>query len=286
MTRTAKLTAGAVAVFIVISILYGAATSAPDIPATASAGGTQPVARTAAGKASLGPGWFSDLGSHRFPNDEMARTKPTEQELKNPYTRATLYQECATYFETRGQLADDIDGANRLDPSGKTAEGIRWAAERYQARCEDVSRSDLARIDELMAQAAKAGEPGAQRHMLFKDLRALEQARRAGGADAATLQQQGATLLSQATDLAKRGDLPSAAIAARLTSSDRYGQGNKIASAAWMMLAVQDPAQSFSTRLLGQEQPSFESLSQDEYNEALQRAQAMYANCCSHPQQR
>jgi hypothetical protein len=283
LTRTAKLTAGAAAVAVIIAMFYRAGLPGQGAPASRPDAGTQPAQKTAAVQpASAAPGWFGDVTGHRFAQDEFDSMKPTAQELKNPYTRAALYQECATYLETRGHLADDIAGANQVDPSGKAAEFVTWMAERHDARCEGVSPSDVKRIDELMAQAAKAGEPGAQRYMLDKDLQALEKSAKTGGPDGASVKQQAAAMLSQAGELVKRGDLPSAEIAARLTASDRYGQGDKVASAAWMMVAVQESAQPFSTRHLGQDQPSFASLSPAEYDQALQRAQAMHANCCSY----
>jgi hypothetical protein len=283
LTRTAKLTACAAAVAVIIVMIYRTSLPGPGTPATRTDAGARPLPGTAGIQStSTGPGWFGDLSGHRSTKDEFESMKPTAQELKNPYTRATLYQECATYLEARGHLADDIAGANQIDPSGKTAEFVSWMAERHEARCEGVSPSDFKRIDDLMAQAAKAGEPGAQRYMLGKDLQALEKTTKTGGADGASVKQQAAAMLSQANELVKRGDLPAAGIAARLTASDRYGQGDKIASAAWMMLEVQESAQPFSTRHLGQDQPSFESLSADEYNQALQRARAMHANCCSY----
>lgn len=284
MTRTAILTAGAAAVAIMIGIIYHAGRPAPDAPPARTAA-APPAARTASSApAAAGPGWFGDLGNRGAANDDMERMKPTAQELKNPYTRAAYYQECAAYAESSAHMDENIAGANRLDPSGKTAEFVSWMARRYEVRCAGVSPSDVKQVDALMAQAAKAGEPGAQRYMLDKDVQALEKSAKAGGADGAGLKQQAAAMLAQASDLVKRGDLPSAEIAARLTASDRFGQENKIASAAWMMLAVQESAQPFSLTHVGQDQPSFESLSPAEYNQALQQAQAMYANCCTYRQ--
>lgn len=286
MNRTVNLVAGAAAMVVAIGIIYRASLPGPATPPPAPRDGAQLSTRAASVQApSSGAAWFSDLASHRFTKDEFEDMKPTAQELKNPYTRAGLYQECATYFDTRGQLADDIAAANKLDPSGKTSEFVSWMAERHAARCEGVSPSDFKRVDELMAQAARAGEPRAQSYMLGKDVQALEKSMKTGAVDEASLKQQGAAMLSQASELVKRGDLASAEIAARLTASGRFGMGDKIASAAWMMLAVQQSAQPFSVQNVGQDLPSFESLSPEEYNQALQRAQAMHANCCAHRQQ-
>lgn len=285
MNRTANLVAGAAAMVVVIGIIYRASLPGPATPPPPSRDGAQLSSRAAAVQApSAGAAWFGDLASHRFSKDEFEDMKPTAQELKNPYTRASLYQECATYLETRGQLADDIAAANKLDPSGKTSEFVNWMAERHAARCEGVSPNDFKRVDDLMAQAAKAGEPRAQSYMLGKDVRALEKSMKTGAVDEASLKAQGAAMLSQASELVKRGDLASAEIAARLTSG-RFGQGDKITSAAWMMLALQQSAQPFNVQNVGQDMPSFESLSPEEYNQALQRAQAMHANCCAHRQQ-
>jgi hypothetical protein len=104
---------------------------------------------------------------HRFTKDEFESMKPTVQESKNPYTRVALYQECATCFETRGQLDDDVAGAEpdrsqrksrrigRVD-GGTTSRPLRTrAAQRFQADRRSVGAGSQG------GRALRPGLPGA-----------------------------------------------------------------------------------------------------------------------------
>ncbi|MTV40811.1 hypothetical protein [Duganella radicis] len=203
------------------------------------------------------------------------------------YSKAMQYLVCADYVESKKDIERDYAEQAQSDPSGNTLRFAQWQIAMKEEQCKNVSKASPQQIAELMREAAKAGDVRAQSYLLNQDASRLIDAARAD-ADAHPNQEHVITaeekgLLSSATTLAETGDREAIFLAAKLTATNRFGQQDLTASAAWALTGMQQNGRPFSFSANDHvfETEPYSTLSVEQRQAAVQKAQENFARCCS-----
>lgn len=280
-------------VVIAISILIGYVLLSPKptppaLPVVMQTGG---ASGRAASPAPPGKGMFAwgalDQRQNSFSNMDPKKFAVRESNYGGhpAYNKAMHYLACADHFDSSKNLARDLADNNQAESSdGAATEFMLWNFARKEAECAQVTKDDLRKIDELMGTAAQAGDIKAQSYVLGRETNELiDVASARSGEDAAQetkISDAEKSLLGRATALAEKGDKEAIFLAAKLTSTDRFGQLDMTTSAAWILVGTQEKGQLFSATNPVFEDEPYAALTVEQRQVAVQQAQQLYNRCC------
>lgn len=225
----------------------------------------------------------------RAENPADFAVKPSDFGGHPAFNQAMMARVCEDYFRSKKDQDQDMADAAQLERSGiKGMEGIvkqtQFKIQVMEVQCQNVTQSDIAKAGALLREAAAAGDRSAQSIVLQEDFRAADARRIKDKAEGRTQEDSAGQYkhyLDGATQLAKEGDAEAALLAGKLTLSSVYGQRDIGASASWMLVGLQNEGRPFDERLFPFDSEPYSDLSPSERQSAVERARAIYAECCS-----
>jgi hypothetical protein len=284
---------GLIITALVVSIAYALMAPKAAIPVlnNTAAPADAPPANGAAARNSS-PGMFAWGGLDNQRKSSYADMDPKEFAMKESdygghpaYNKAKHYLSCADYINSSKNISQDLAEHSLMDPSGKSADFAMWQVALKEEECKSVTKDDLAKIDELMHAAAKAGDARAQSYELGKDANQLIEAARTRSREHpdldAAVSDEEKNLLGRATALAEKGDQEAIFLAARLTATNRFGQQDVTASAAWALVGMQEKGQLFNATSRVFEDEPYSALTPEQKQTAAQQAQQLFSRCCA-----